>query len=271
MRFLAFLNKDARHYQILTLSLLFLYQLSVSDFSSGLLVLVVTISSLCVFQYVGSKIVKIPSVDLKSPWITGLSLTLLLKTNFLWLFPVAAFLAVVSKFSLRIRGKHIFNPANIAIVVLLLFIPDMVWVSPGQWGSAVWFGFALLFFAGLVLGKATRIDTALFFFISYLALLVGRAVWLGDSWDIPLHQLQSGALLIFTFFMITDPKTTPDHRLGRFVFVALVALLGFVLQFSFQIREGLFYALAIVSIFRPLVDLLFVSDRFQWITEKEKP
>jgi Na+-transporting NADH:ubiquinone oxidoreductase subunit NqrB len=270
MLFWEFLNRDARHYQILTLSILFLFQFFMSDFGSNFIVLATTGVSLCFFQYIGTKIIQLPFFDFKSSLITALSLTLLLKTNLLWLFPVAALLVVAVKFIIRVRGNHIFNPANIAIVTLLLLVPDLVWVSPGQWGSAVWFGFVLLFLAGLVLGKATRIDTALFFFVSYSCLLFGRTLWLGDPLEIPLHQLQSGALLIFTFFMITDPKTTPDHRLGRFLFVSCVAVLGFILQFSFQIREGLFYALAIVSIFRPLVDIVLVSDRFQWGTKEKK-
>ena len=242
-------HHDARHYQILTLSLLFLFQFFFSDFGSNPVVLGVTLFSVCISQFLCSKFVKSSVIDYRSPVITGLSLTLLLKTNFLWVYPIAAVLAIGSKFCVRAGGGHIFNPANIAIVVLLLF-PQLVWVSPGLWGSAVWFGFALLFFAGLVLGKATRIDTAVFFLLSYSALIFGRALWLGDPFEIPLHQLQSGALLIFTFFMITDPKTTPDHRGGRFVFTFLVAILGGVLQFSFQIREGLFYALAIVTFVR---------------------
>ena len=270
MSVVRYFHRDARHYQILTLSLLFLYQLVVSDFSSGVLTLLITVSSLCGIQYIATKFVDAGTFDLKSPWITALSLTLLLKTNFLWLFPVAGLFAILSKFCLRVKGKHIFNPANIAIVALLLLLPNMVWVSPGQWGNAIWFAFILLFLSGFVLGKATRVDTALFFFCVYSFLVFGRALWLGDPLDIPLHQLQSGALLIFTFFMITDPRSTPDHRIGRALFVMSVAVLGFVLQFSFQIREGLFYALAIISLIRPCIDAVFVSQRFEWIKQKEE-
>ena len=57
----------------------------------------------------------------------------------------------------------------------------------------------------------------------YILLQVSRAVRLGDPLSIPLHQLQNGAFLLFTFFMISGPKTTPDSRLGRLVFASLVA------------------------------------------------
>ena len=66
----------------------------------------------------------------------------------------------------------------------------------------------------------------------YALLVVGRAVWLGDPLTIPLHHLQSGALLLFAFFMISDPKTTPDSRAGRVLFATLVALGAVLVQFG---------------------------------------
>ena len=54
-------------------------------------------------------------------------------------FPVklaacAAAIAISSKFLIRYRGKHVFNPANVAIVLMML-ASEHVWVSSGQWGS----------------------------------------------------------------------------------------------------------------------------------------
>jgi len=95
--------------------------------------------------------------------------------------------------------------------VVLLFTSNDVWISPGQWGSAVWFVALLSFFAILVLHAARRSDMALFFLGSHAALLLARAYWLGDPLAIPLHQLQSGSLLIFAFFMISDPAPRPTR------------------------------------------------------------
>ncbi len=158
-----------------------------------------------------------PNIDLRSPLITGLSLSLLLRANDPFLPAIAGFIAIASKFVLRIDGRHIFNPAGFAIVVLLL-TSNGVWISPGQWGTGIWLAALIAFFAILVLQASQRSDMALFFLGSHAALLVARAHWLGDPLAIPLHQLQSGSLLIFTFFMISDPKTTPDSRFGRLLF-----------------------------------------------------
>src|SRR5262245_5937811 len=213
---------DARHYQIAALGTLLAINFAWLDFSAKPLNSALAIGSSLATQVVCSRYFGLPHIDLRSPLITGLSLSLLLRADEPWLHALAGIIAIGSKFVLRIDGKHIWNPAGFAIVVLLL-TSNSVWISPGQWGSTVWFAALLCFFAILVLHAARRSDVAIFFIGSHAVLLFARAWWLGDPLDIPLHQLQSGSLLIFTFFMISDPRTTPDSRLGRFLFAFAVA------------------------------------------------
>jgi len=123
---------------------------------------------------------------------------------------------------LRIGRKHVFNPTNVAVVVMLL-VSDRVWVSPGQWGSVAWFAFLMACAGSLVVTRAARADVTLAFLAVWVLLVAGRSWWLGEPTSIPLHRFQSGALLLFAFFMISDPKTTPDSRAGRLIFAALVA------------------------------------------------
>ncbi len=195
--------------------------------------------------------------------ITGLSLGLLLRADGSWLWIAAGALAMASKFILRVSGKHVFNPANFAIVALML-TSDAVWVSPGQWGDAVWLVMLLASLGWLVLSRAARLDIAAFFLASYGLLLLTRCLILGDPLTIPAHQMQSGALLLFAFFMITDPRATPDHRWGRALFATSVALLAYHLQFDEQIRPGLFLALAALSPLVPLIDHALPAPRFTW-------
>ena len=200
-------------------------------------------------------------IDLRSALITGLSLSLLLRANEPWLLALAG--AIASKFLLRIDSKHIWNPAGFAIVVLLL-TSSGVWISPGQWGASIWFGTLAAFLAILVLQAAQRADIALFFLVSHAALLIGRALWLGDPLAIPLHQMQSGSLLIFAFFMISDPRTTPDSRLGRLLFAFAVAALAHYLAFFMQMRPALYVALIVLSPVTLLLDRLLPAQRFAW-------
>jgi Na+-transporting NADH:ubiquinone oxidoreductase subunit NqrB len=254
---------DARHFQIAALSSLLVLNFVWIDFGAKPLYSALAISSALLTQVVCSRIFRLPYIDLRSPLITGLSLSLLLRADEPWLPAIAGFVAIASKFVLRIDGRHVFNPAGFAIVVLLL-TSNGVWISPGQWGAGVWFATLLAFLAIMVLQAAQRSDVALFFLGSHAALLLARAVLLGDPLAIPLHQIQSGSLLIFAFFMISDPKTTPASRLARFFFAGAVALFAYYLAFFMQIRPALYFALIALSPLTPLLDKIVRAGKFEW-------
>jgi Na+-transporting NADH:ubiquinone oxidoreductase subunit NqrB len=254
---------DARHYQIAALCALLIFNLGWLDFGAQPLNSALAIAAALATQALCTWLFSLPSFDPRSPLITGLSLSLLLRADEPWLPALAAVIAIGSKFVFRIGGKHIFNPAGFAIVVLLASAHG-VWISPGQWGSAVWFATLVSFFAILVLHAARRSDIAIFFLVSHAALLFVRAGWLGDPLAIPLHQLQSGSLLIFSFFMISDPRTTPDSRLGRFIFALSVALFAHYLAFFMQMRPALYVALIALSPLTLLIDRLLPAERFAW-------
>ena len=253
---------DPRHYQIIVLSSLI--GLGVFHFSFELpwWHVVACLSSALITQFIAARWVGHP-FDARSPLISALSLTLLLRTGSVSLSIAAGVLAIASKYLIRWKGKHIFNPANFGLVVLSLAFTG-AWISPGQWGTAPVFALFLLGLGGIVTGKAKRWDVSLALLASYAGLLFGRALWLGDPLTIPVHQLQSGALLIFAFFMISDPKTTPDARMGRVIYAAVVAIIGFTIQFVFYNSAGIILALILTAPFVPLFDKFFPAGRYHW-------
>jgi len=254
--------KDPRVFQITALSGLLAFGWTARAFEINPAHFAAIIITACAAQWLGSLLIA-SRVDLKSPLITALSLTLLLRADTVWPLIAAAAIAIGSKFMLRLGGKHIFNPANIAIVVMVLF-SDAAWTTPGQWGTAVWFA-ALLAGAGfLVTYRAARLDVPLIFLGAYAALLFGRALWLGDPLTIPMLRLENGALLLFAFFMISDPKTTPDGTLARAVFASSAALLAYIMTFEFFLADGLFFALAILCVIRPIFEWLDPAPHYQW-------
>jgi Na+-transporting NADH:ubiquinone oxidoreductase subunit NqrB len=263
-RLAALLRTDARHFQILALASLLAFNIGFLDFGARPLNSALAIVSALATQALCSRVWRLPAIDLRSPLITGLSLSLLLRADEPWVHAAAAAIAIASKFVLRIDGKHIWNPAGFAIVALLVVVPDHVWISPGQWGTSVWFATLVSFLAVMVLNAARRGDVALFFLACHGALLLARAAWLGDPLAIPLHQLQSGSLLIFAFFMISDPRTTPDSRLGRFLFALAVALLAHRLALFWQMRPALYVALIALSPLILLIDKVLPAARFAW-------
>jgi len=253
---------DARHYQIAALAVLLALNIGL-DLGACAVPSFLAIAGALAAQAACSSLWRLPRLDLRSPLITGLSLSLLLRADEPWLMAAAGVIAISAKFILRIDGKHVWNPAGFAIVALLA-ITDRVWISPGQWGASLWFATLLAFLAIFVLQRARRGDIALFYLACHAAVLFLRAGWLGDPWAIPLHQLASGSLLLFAFFMISDPKTTPDARLARFLFALAVALLAHYLAFFLQMRPALYIALIALSPLNPLFDKFIPAERFAW-------
>jgi Na+-translocating ferredoxin:NAD+ oxidoreductase RnfD subunit len=255
--------RDPRYYQIVVLSLLLAYGIMALDFGIHWQNALGIISAALGVQFVATRLLKLPAFDPLSPLITALSLTLLLRTDTVFLAVLAATLAIGSKFVLRINGKHIFNPANFALVSLML-ASDHAWVSSGQWGSAAIGAFTLACLGFLVLTRARRAETTIAFILFYAAFMFGRALWLDDPFSIPLHQLQNGALLIFAFFMISDPKTTPNCATGRVLYALMVASVAYIIQFVYYQPNGLILALISCAPTVPLVDALLKGRTYQW-------
>jgi Na+-transporting NADH:ubiquinone oxidoreductase subunit NqrB len=256
------IRADARHAQIGALASLLAINFVTIDFGATPSTSVLALASCLLTQAVASRCLGIP-FDWRSPTITGLSLSLLLRAQPPWFFALAGVLAIASKFLLRFHGKHLFNPAGFAIVILLLANAG-VWISPGQWGAELWFATLAVLLAIVVLQAARRADIAIFFLTSHAALLGARALWLGDPLAIPLHQMQSGSLLIFAFFMISDPRTSPSSRWGRFAFAFAVAALAHYLAFFVQIRPALYFALIALSPLTLAIDRVFPAPGFAW-------
>ncbi len=198
----------------------------------------------------------------KSALISALSLVLLLRTDTLALAALAAIIAIGSKRWVRLDGRHIFNPSALALVVVT-FVFNGAWLAPGQWGPM---GLSVLLLAGaglLVVTSAQRIDIALAFFTGFAAIVLLRGLWLGDPLSIALHQLQNGALIVFSFFMITDPRTTAHTAVLRVVQGFSVALVAAVIQFSFYQHSAPLYALVLLA-------PLFATPFFQKETSNEE-
>lgn len=258
---LARLRADARYAQILALSTLLVWNLATLSLGASALPSLAALAGTVLTQAALARAEGAP-VDWRSPLITGLSLSLLLRTDALWLMAAAGAVAILSKRLLRWQGKHLFNPAAFAILVMIL--SGRGWVSPGQWGHSLVLVAAILGLGVLVLERARRLDLALGFSGTYALLLFARATVLGDPATIPLHQLDNGALVLFACFMITDPRTAPDGPLARLAFTALVASLAFWLIFGRQMQPGLYVALILGGLLVPVLDRLQPARRFTW-------
>ena len=150
------------------------------------------------------------------------------------------------------------------VAMAMLLLTGLVWVSPGQWGTAASFAFLMACAGMVVVMRAARSDVTLAFIACYSALVIRRSLYLGEPLTIPLHRLESGAFLLFSFFMISDPKTTPDSRAARILFAALVAATGWYIQFRLFRTNGLLWSLAACSLLVPAIDRLLPGRRYRW-------
>ncbi|MEZ4703754.1 MAG: RnfABCDGE type electron transport complex subunit D [Bdellovibrionota bacterium] len=243
---------DARAFQIVALAFLLSAGVLRWHFVIDPLQMLLCFSSALGCQWILGRWAKKKTFNWMSPWITASSLLLLLKCNALWSHPLAAALAIGSKFVFRWKGKHFFNPANFAIVICTLLLP--CWVSPGQWGREILLiSFTILVGSG-VTQRAQTWWVSLGFLLSFATLLGARIAYLEYEWTIWLHQLSNGVLLIFAFFMISDPKTTPRSTQGIFVHGLAVAVLGFFFIFHEYEFNGLLYSLFLLAPTVPLLD-----------------
>lgn len=225
------------------------------------------ISTALLTQSIFSKLYNQPLSSLKSAAITGLGMSLLFHTYLPWVAALAAFLAIASKFLIRVKGKHIFNPGNFGIITAIA-LTGMGWISPGQWGNTALLTAFVLITGINVLLKAGRMDTAVWFLLVYLGCQFGyNVVYKGWPTDFFLHQMTSGTLLIFAFFMITDPVTTPNAPIARILWAAAVGLLSFLLTHVFYLHTAPLYALFLLCPLTAVLDRIFIHERFKWNTK----
>ncbi|MEM0981441.1 MAG: RnfABCDGE type electron transport complex subunit D [Cyanobacteria bacterium P01_H01_bin.58] len=291
--------KDARDYQILFLSLFLLLGLATRDWTLKPAVIAVAIATglvtqvLCSYWFHNShpadggdtSPLRLPqttqpethwslaalrqhlltnfSLNWRSPLITALGLSLLLRVEHLPTMALATSIAIASKFLLKVNGKHFFNPANLGIIVALTLTQD-AWVSPGQWGEEIWYALIFVGAGGMVLKRVGRWDTTAAFLGSYALLEALRNLYLGWTWDVWGHRLMSGSLLLFALFMVTDPRSIPNARPARLIWAVSIAGLTFVLRNYFYLSTAVFWALFLLSPLTIALDWIWQSERFAW-------
>lgn len=205
-----------------------------------------------------------------SAWVSSLGISLLVRADNLWVHPLVACLAMAGKFIVRAGPpacrSHVLNPANAAAFAAATLLPG-AWLSPGQWGSQALLGLWVISAGLFVTGAIARRETAAAFLGAWGALLALRLAWLGHEpalgAQVWLHQIANGATLLFAFFMITDPMTTPQRRGARIAYAVGVALAAFVWQFVLFRPHALVVTLFAASWLVPWINRAWPQARFE--------
>ena len=257
-------SRDIRLWQLLIMASLLLTGVWFRDFSLYPEQIIFTFVAGLTTQYLFLRSLKLQQHGFLSATITCFGLCLLLRSSVLWVHPVIASLAIASKFLIRPYGAHLFNPANLGVVLGLSFFPQ-TWVTSGQWGSDLTTALWLIAAGFFVANNAKRLDITAYFLIFYASLfLLIRVIWYGYTLPVFFHQFQNGALLLFAFFMISDPMTIPRHRTARLLHAAIVAILAYIWQYQLYWYQGIIWGLFWATFLVPLWNYLFPAPAYQW-------
>jgi Na+-translocating ferredoxin:NAD+ oxidoreductase RnfD subunit len=178
--------------------------------------------------------------NISSAYITGISLALLIKpqANILWPFALGAFLAIASKYVLTYRGRHLWNPSNFAIALLVLVAADSVAILSHQWGNDLRINLVIWAFGLAVAWRARVLHVTLTYVGGFLVLAMVRNAIVGGPLLAELAPITGPMYQLFVFFMVTDPRTTVSTRRGRMVVVASVALVETIIRLAGDYQIG---------------------------------
>jgi len=173
-------------------------------------------------------------VNLLSAYISGISLTLLVKPQggALWPFVLGGVIAISSKYVLRYRGNHLWNPTNFAVSALLLLAADRVSVLSHQFGNDITTNMVIWIFGLIIAARVGVLHITLTYVASFLILNSVRAAALGMPILPEIAPITGPMYQLFVFFMITDPRTVVKGRRPQIVVAILIAIMETLIRFA---------------------------------------
>ena len=173
-------------------------------------------------------------VNLLSAYISGISLTLLVKPQggALWPFVLGGIIAISSKYVLRYRENHLWNPTNFAVTALLLAAPDRVSVLSHQFGNDLTTNLVIWIFGLIIAARVGVLHITLTYVASFLLLNTARAAALGQPILPEIAPITGPMYQLFVFFMITDPRTIVRGRRRQIVVAVLIAVMETLIRFA---------------------------------------
>lgn len=192
---------------------------------------------------------------LSSAYISGISVGILIHSPVLWPYALGGVLSIMSKYVLRVRGRHLWNPSNFGICVLLFLAPFAVAPLSVQWGNAVWPMLVIWAIGLFAVTRARRAHITVTYVTCFLFFAFVRSLIVGSSFLAEVAPITGPMYQLFALFMVTDPKTTVASIRGQIVVVFLVALVEMLLRLG-EVIYAPFYALFLVGPSAMLVDVL---------------
>ena len=199
-------------------------------------------------------------INLASAYISGISVGILLRSPALWPFALCSVISIMSKYVLRVKGRHLWNPSNFGICVLLFLAPETVAALSVQWGNYKWPLLVIWILGSIIIYRAKRIHISAVYVASFFAFAFLRSWITGDPWFAEVAPITGPMYQLFVFFMITDPKTTVKSKKWQCVMVFFVAVVEMLLRLN-QVVFAPLYALFLVGPTAMLIEIYLDTVR----------
>jgi Na+-translocating ferredoxin:NAD+ oxidoreductase RnfD subunit len=198
--------------------------------------------------------------NLASAYITGISVGILVRSPAFWPYAICAIVSIMSKYVLRVKGRHIWNPSNFGISVLLFLAPETVASLSIQWGNYLLPMVVIWILGSIIIYRVRRFHITATYVVCFVIFAFVRSFLTGSPWQSEIAPLTGPMYQLFIFFMITDPKTTVRSPSWQCVVAAVVALVEMILRLN-QVVYAPFYALFLVGPAALLLQMWFDSKR----------
>jgi Na+-translocating ferredoxin:NAD+ oxidoreductase RnfD subunit len=183
---------------------------------------------------------------LASAYVSGISVGMLVRSPEFWPYALCAAISIMSKYVIRVDGRHIFNPSNFGIVAMLLLAADAIAGLSVQWGNNMLPVVVVWCFGAAIIASVGRFHITITYVLSFVFFSILRAAVTGHPWLSEVAPLTGPMYQLFIFFMITDPKTTVRSKRGQCVVVVIVAFVEMLMRLA-EILYAPFYALFLVG------------------------
>jgi enediyne biosynthesis protein E5 len=195
---------------------------------------------------------------LASAYITGISVGILLRSPAAWPYGLCSAISITSKYVLRIRGRHIWNPSNFGICAMLFLAGDKVASLSIQWGNNLWPMIVIWLLGAIIVWRLRRFHITATYVVAFCLFAFLRSSMTGAPLQAEIAPITGPMYQLFIFFMITDPKTTVRSKVGSCIVAIMVAMVEAVLRLN-EVVYAPYYALFIVG---PAA--LLIENRLDW-------
>jgi Na+-translocating ferredoxin:NAD+ oxidoreductase RnfD subunit len=191
---------------------------------------------------------------LASAYVTGISVGILVRSPEYWPYALCAAISILSKYLIRVDGRHIYNPSNLGIVAMLVLASDTVAGLSVQWGNNMLPVLVVWFFGAAIIASVGRFHITITYVLSFLVFSALRAAVTGHPVLSEVAPITGPMYQLFIFFMITDPKTTVHPKWGQSLVAFLIAAVEAVMRLM-QWVYAPFYALFLVGPAANLIEI----------------